>query len=425
MRKSFIITLVTLILCLMGWAGRIFAQSSEEAPQILTTDLERRQKVNEAELTVSFVIYDDDEITQIYINDQPQTFEPGENVILTKNFTLALGRNLIKVVAIDEKANQREKLYLVAYGEGVPLLEEEEATQDQAKSEKLSWMTVFGVQYELDDNPTSDLSSPIPVGGIKLEGLVEDSDQPDFRTALNAIAILTYGKYNALIGANISQYAKPQYESLKSEVLFLGGGQRPKATDNGWLLNYMYLKINVGGKAFSQNQMVSLGYQFAHQAKNESNTKNTLSHSYTLKNFENAESGTQQDTKWEYYNLDKEKQDSFRGIFASGNGSAGLPESEFSYRSLDFDWSNKWTSGWLYEVGTGVEKRDFPKVQPLIKGTGIGDTRVDLPLRFSTALGWLFKNQWTLNYNFNYTFNLSNKKPYVRILQGLNFQGTF
>ena len=46
-------------------------------------------------------------------------------------------------------------------------------------------------------------------------------------------------------------------------------------------------------------------------------------------------------------------------------------------------------------------------------------------MRISLAPGWQFNPKWYVLVGYRYTFNLSNKQPYVRQIYGVTIDGTF
>lgn len=100
------------------WPGLLHAQKEEEkqegnAPQILTSDLFRRQFVRTEKIQASFIFLDSDKIVEIKINGEVQPIEPDNAVVLAKEFLVDNIEILIEVSATDEAGNTREKSYLV------------------------------------------------------------------------------------------------------------------------------------------------------------------------------------------------------------------------------------------------------------------------------------------------------------------------
>ncbi len=395
-----------------------------ETPKVVTTDLQRRQKVDKDKLIASFVIYDDGIVSKVLINGQAQKFEPADTVVLTKEFTFLHGRNLIEVLVEDDKGNEEEFLYLVAYGEGVELEPEEKPASSK---QKIETNFVFGLKYEMDDNPTSDIGSPVKIGDIDLQGVVKDSEQPDMKRSANAIAIMNYGKFNAAVGASVGDYAKEENKPIDSMVIFANLCGEYGTFESGWLWNYMFLDFNLGEADYSQNHSFSVGYKQGDRSDEAGSKKNVYSLSYTHKEFaaSSAKAGGQQNIGWEHSRRDAENMDSFRSVISVGNNYEGYEESQFDSLNLDMDWNNKWQQGALFDIGFGLQYRSYKNEQPLSVDTPLGDTRVDVPLRLSTALGWEIKQGWNIKYNYSYLLNLSNKSPYVRQLHGLALQGSF
>ncbi|MGK5090650.1 hypothetical protein WDW89_01390 [Deltaproteobacteria bacterium TL4] len=425
MKLKYLIALLVVLAQVSVPSAFALEKVGKEAPKILTTDLIRRQKVESPNLRVSFFIHDEDKITKILINGQSHKFAPSKNVVVDTNLSFQEGINLVKVNAEDEQGNQREQIYLVAYGEGVDFEKEEQADESKKGTSAFSWNVVFGLKYELDDNPTSDASLPVEIEGLDIQGVIEDSEQPDSKTSANVMVMFNKGNLSAFVGMTQSKYSKTEYESLSSDVGLLGIGYKPPSAEPGLLANYLFLNINTGGLAFAQFHNFTFGYQFAHKASNESDTRNTLSAVVARKIFADTtkDAGAQMDLKWEYNNLDKEKLDSFRYLFAVGNGDNGTVESEFTNVSMDFDWKNRWEVGFLFDIGFGFGKKDYPHELPLSED--LGKIRMDVPIRISTALGWQFVPGWTLLFDTKYVASISTKSPYVRTTQGITLSGLF
>ena len=189
--------------------------ASQEAPQILTTDLKRRQTSNEVQLPVSWVIYDDDLIQEILINGKPVKFAKSQTVVINRLLNLKPGKNLISVTATDSEQNLRTRRYLVLYAKELgqapesPLPHEEDHKKDKPK---FSWKIVAGLKYENDSNPSQDIGIPVKIGDIEIQGVIDDSQQAVTRISQNLIALLSYGTINAFIGVNQTGYSKSLYK---------------------------------------------------------------------------------------------------------------------------------------------------------------------------------------------------------------------
>jgi len=397
--------------------------SENLAPQILTTDLTRKQISKTRSKSVSFVIIDDDTIEQIFINDQAVEFSPAKSVVVHRTFIFTPGKTVIKVIAIDEAGNQREKEYLVGFGlQGkVPL------ASDEKKPPAMSWKTVFGLSLENDDNPSNDLSLPISIGDLEITGVIPDSEQPDQRTNLKGTLMLAYKNYSAFFGATRTTYEKSENDYLNSQAMYLGAGYAvPVSPSKKLILNFVVMDINVGGENYSQNFGLSPGLQF--NSKDENGTyKHLLGIDYTIKNIalSGVNNGSQTILKWVYDSQDAEKLDSYHRTFAYGTNNNGTDASKSTFFKFDYDWQNRWLSGFKWDLGLGLQHKTYENEIPLSSETPLGSKRVDLPIRFSSNMGWHINNDWNLMYNYQYTFNLSNKSPYVRSIHGLALNGMF
>jgi len=399
------------------------AQEENLAPQILTSDLVRIQEVQEQTKEVSFVIVDSDIIKEVIIDGELQIIEPATTLVIDKTFTFKKGKNLITVVAVDEKGNRIEKSFLV----GFQLSSSQASTDTRKDKAKLTWKVRAGVDYEIDDNPTLDFSSPIDVEGLDIQGVVPDDEQPDNRQTIRATVMIGWDKITGLAGINQTNYSKSENEFLNSQATYFGAGYRLILDEKKSLLfNFLFLDINVGGGDYSQNQIFSPAFESRFK-DNEGFYRHLFGIDYSIKDFADSDlsNGSQLVFKWEYNSLDAERLDNFRSLIAYGSGDEGTDVSKNTYYSMDLDWQNRWESGFRWDLGFGVKYMSYENEAPLSSDTPFGGNRVDFPLRISTAFGLQFTENWYAKYNFEYTLNLSNKNIYVRTIQGLSVVGAF
>ena len=177
---------------------------------------------------------------------------------------------------------------------------------------------------------------------------------------------------------------------------------------------------------WSQSHTLSPGYELDSSGA-DGTSRNLLAVDIIMKDFSRSDQkdATQFTLKWDHFDLDLEKQDSLRSVLALGNSTEGYEESDYNFVSLDQDWTNKWSGGFRFDVGYGLAYRDYPNDEPLSTDTPLGDTRVDAPMRISLAPGWQINPKWYVLVGYRYTFNLSNKQPYVRQIYGVTVDGTF
>lgn len=399
-------------------------------PQILTSDLIRKQVIQEPSIVVTFVIVDDDNINEVTINGVPEEFDPDSTILITKKFTFDPGKTLITVIALDEQGNAQEKTFLIGYdldsAESEEFGEQEEETEEQEVS-KFFWKVQATVKKEIDDNPTSDLSSPVKIGDLDLQGVIPDDQQTDNRTNLTGSVFVGYDGFVAFLGAAHTKYDKSDNDFLNSEATYFGlGYSHTFNADRILSLTLMLLDINVGGENFSQNTSISPSMTF-----NSNDSEGNYSHiwgvDYTIKKFAKTslEDGSQGTLKWTYKSLDAEKLDLFTSVLKMGSGDSGTEESEATYASFDLDWANRWQIGFKWDMGFGMQYKSFENQLPLSAKTPLGEKRVDMPMRISNLFGWHFSDNWQLNYKYEYTFNLSNKSPYTRAIQGIALNGAF
>ncbi len=421
--------LILLFITILGVfpVSSLYAQGDENeaAPEILTTDLVRRQQVESSQLEVSFVIYDDDAITDVIINGESQSFEPATTLNIEKMLNFVEGKNIITVKAIDVNGNERTKNYLVAYGVDLASLEEEQPTADKAEDEGFKWKIVGGIQLNSDSNPSNDLSLPIAIEDFEITGQIDDAEQTDTQTAINLMGIFSYGKIGGLVGYAQGTYSKDIYETLNSAVMIAGVSYVPKPNEDGFDGRYTLMDIKLGSEAYAQYHIFKVGYQFGRSDKEDGTTRHLWGLLYNHKIFDDSALDTGNITlfRWEYTNLDADNLDFFKSVIAFGSGSDGTEKTEYSGFAIDFDWSNQWESGFMQGIGMGLHYKTFPNDEPLI--SDLGDSRTDLPIRLSFSLGWAFTPNWSLQYKYDYKVNISTKKPSQRIINGLQLKGGF
>lgn len=414
-----------LAISLLGTAPAVYAQADEEgsddAPQILSSDLAQETPVTVDHLSVDFVIVDSDTITEVTIDGEPQQFEPSDTVLISKEFDLEEDRTLIRVTATDEQGNTRARTFLVLKpGAAV------------ART-RLKPLLSFGVGFELDTNPSNDLSVPAFLSlkddageDIKL-GVVSDDEQADTRSILQAIFSLRFGSLDGFVGRLQQTYTKAVNERFNVVVNFVGLGYRSgEGKASGFVLRYTFTDIELGTFDYAVLNTISPGYESFSEDK-EDDLRNIFKLDITSKDFA---SESQTDTtlfalKWNHRSTDKKDNDVFRSLIAIGTGSEGIEETEHQFVGLDFDWELRARAGFRVDIGFGWTYRNFPNDEPLSVDTPLGDTRVDNLLRFSLGPGWEFGAGWRAMLGYRYLFNLSNKSPYVRQIYGLTINGAF
>jgi len=407
-----IIKILSAILMVVSFSMVGFADDNNgKAPQILTSDLMRKQIVDTDTLVVTFVFVDNDIIETVEINGQEEDIVPGTTVVVRKKFVFLPGRTLIKVKAIDEHDLAIEKFFLVGYKTDN---DAEVNASDEQKNE-LSWTANLSIKYEYDDNPTNDASLPIKIGDLDLKGVMGGS------------LSVSYGSFSALLGFSETAYNKPENKFLNSRAIYMGLGLKADLGENiQYKLNYLYLDININTYDYSANHKVDTGFMFSNK-DSEGYYKHYLGISYLQKEFaaSDQDSGSQTAVVWIYDSLDAERLDLFKSNIAFGNSTEGNKESEITFSNWDFDWFNRWESGFKWDLGFGIQQREYKYAKPLSTETPFGEKRVDIPIRISNGFGWHFNDKWQAMYNYRYVFNLSNKTPYVRTIHGLAVNGRF
>ncbi len=410
--------------CAALWMCVAFTATAQEneAPQVLTSDLALRQVVTSEKLTVNFVIVDDDKVVKVTIDGEPQNFTPEDTVMLVKEFTFTPGRRVIRVEVEDEKGNKRERTFLVAYG--VPLAPLK-AKKEEKREAKLRINYVVEGAYEIDTNPTQDLSLPFKLDGEEVQGVVDDSEQEDTRQTAKGVVSMSTGPWAAFFGFSNTAYSDPDNESLGSFVFFIGGNWSP-GQGEGFQVAGTYSDVDIGGEDYATLLTVTPGLGYT-SSDEDGTQRAALNLEITSKSFDSSErSGvTQFALKWVRNDTDKENLDRSKKTWSLGSASEGTPDSEFSFLGYDADWKNRWESGFRLDIGFGYQYRTYPNDEDIISAELFGTTRVDNVLRFSTGLGWAFTPSIEALLNYRYLVDLSNDSPYVRTIYGLNVKGTF
>ena len=366
---------------------------------------------------MDFVIVDSDNVTRVTINGEPQQFTPSDTVLITKEFVFTEDRTVIEVTATDEQGNERTLQYFV-FRPGVQVAAEEPG---------LKYFVRVSLAFEIDDNPSNDLSSPIDIEGVDVEGVVPDEEQEDTRFVVQALGGLIGNRWNAFVGVLSQNYSKSENENFNTRMIFLGAGYRFGApSESSFVVRYLFVDIDIGSFDYSQQHTLTPGFEIVRK-DDEGTFRDFLAVDLIFKDFaqSDADDSSQFTLKWEDIELDAAKQDSSRGVLAYGNSTEGFDESEYDFLSYNQDFVNRWDSGFRFDIGWGYEYRSYPNDEPLTEDTPLGDTRVDNLLRFSAGPGWQFNPAWFANLGYRYVTNISNKSPYVRQIYGVTVQGTF
>ena len=398
---------------IVSWGGPAHAAESEDAPQILSSDLGPTTEVQTSQLTATFVVIGQHPIKSVTINGEAQTFAPGDTVQVTKAFELARGATTISVRAEDDKGNVRERSYLVGFG-AAPVVSKWEV----AGSGEL--------RYERDENPTNDVGLPFTVSGIDVKGVIPASQRPDNRETVSANLIGMNGPLSVFGGGLRQQYDKTVNKGLNTTLLYGGAGYRFKmAETTDFVTNLVYSNLGVGDADYATLATVSGAFEFR-STDSKYNRRHLLEADITNKDFKSSgqTDGTIEIFKWDYLRTTPASMSTYNSLLQAGNATEGSKESDYNFFGMDFDWRNRWDSGIRFDIGFGYQYRDFPNdKQPIT--TALGATRVDHLLRASTGLGWQFNPRWATMLEYRYLTDLSNKSPYVRPIYGLSVTGGF
>jgi hypothetical protein len=406
------------MLVLLGLAGWVPAAQAQDdgGLQILTSDLALENEVTSEKLVANFVIVSNSQVTSVVIDGEAQTVTPGDTVLVTKEFHFTKQRTVVTISATDKDGKTRERSYVVVF-------------KGAAEEVKLVYGVTVKAAYEIDGNPTQDLSSPISIQGVSIKGVVKDSEQPDTRITLQAGGSLTYGKWTGFVGALSQTYAKSDNKDLNVQMLYLGGtGRFNLSGTRDFLVTYSFTDLNVGSNDYAQMHTISPAYE-SRSEDNKGFYKHTLAFDYTLKDFSSSTQtdGGQYALRWNYNSTNAAKRNTFDSIIAYGTSTEGDKDQlqDFDFLGANLDWVNRGESGLRFDIGFGLEYRSFKHdKQPLTKKL-FGDTRVDTLWRLSTGLGYQFTPKWSAMFNYKYLTDISNKAPYVRPIYGVTVDGAF
>jgi len=455
----------------------------KEAPQILTSDLARKQDVDGKRMTASFVIVDSSTIKSILIDGEIQSFEPADTVEITKELVFQPGINKIEITATDILGNERTRSYVVFYRKEkpVPLLgtltlahrtvqvnnESPDETilkvaekgadgKTRLKTIKVpwgkkapeifQWVALLDLGYGQDSNPTNDMSSPFDIGDIEVQGVVDDAEQSDTVTSAKAIVAMNFSSLSWFLGASGSTYGKESNKGLNSQVSFVGIGLKSntfrkrflktgrrldltsdpdgvwwKEQGNYWLLNLLITDINVGNENYALNYTLSPGMQFEVKS-NRGSSSFIVGMDIIYKDFasETKEDGAQGAMKFEYKKKNENKLDGYHFGMSAGNSVEGSQESTYQFIGFDSGLVRQWDSGFVWNIGGGLQMRNYPYDLPISDSTGLGSKRADIPIKLANTIGLRFWKRWTLKHDFKYTFSYSNKSPYERMTNMLS-----
>ena len=411
------------ILIGFGWllivsATSLMAQDAGEPPQILTTDLAAESLAEEEEVTVNFVIVDSDQVTKVVINGEEEKITPGDTVLVTKVFRFKPGITTVRIEAEDEKGNKRNRSYRVSYQ--VPF-------EPKGKGGGWNLSTNVEVSYEVDDNPTNDLSLPIAIGGIgDVEGQVSDSEQTDTRTGVGLLLAMDAGAFNGFAGYYQTTYSKEINENLNPTIMFLGGQYRFAGKGKpGMQLTFALTDINLGSNDFSQVVMLTPAYEIREVGEDGSWSKtyglemNQKSYSDTTRS-----SASQMTLKRDSKYFSKGGVYSSQGITSLGTNSDGTEESVYNFIGYKALWYLNWKSGWFVHPTAGIQARTYANDEDVLTQE-YGPTRLDFPYEFTLGAGKKILKSLQAMFQFQYQADISNDSPYVRQIYGINIRGSF
>lgn len=391
-------------------------------PQILTSDLALKTVLEHERVDATFVIVDTDNIVQVTIDGVKQAIKPSDTIEVAHTFDFTKDVTRVEVTATDEHGHTGKVVYTV-YKPGV----NPATVAGPAGKPKLQWYANYDVRLETDTNPSNDLSSPIKIQGISLTGVVPDSQQTDTRKNILATGGISMGNWSAFVGVSKISYGKSNNTPYDVQQTFLGGiGRLPLSQSTAFRVGYTFTDINLGSHDYSQQHTISPGFRFVTAGKDYTGST-LLGMDLTLKKFASSlqNNTTDETLKWTYNSTSKDRGARYDRVLAVGRSSEGIDVTQYNFLNASWDWRNRWDSGLLFNIGFGLEYRNYPNDQPLSTDTPLGNKRVDIPGRFSFGLGYQFLPQVKLMGRYQYLVNLSNKSPYLRQIYGIGVNGTF
>ncbi len=402
---------------LLIWTATIAtAEEDTQAnpPEILTSDLTLKTLLDSNRIEANFVIVDDDEVVEVTINGEIQSFEPGDTVLIVKELVFSEEVSEVVVTAKDAAGHSKTVTYTV-YLAGV-------SPERVVKKEEAGWFVNYDAKLEYDSNPTQDLSTPFAIEGVG-DGVVDNDEQADSRLNIKAYAGMVKGPWRLFGGISRIEYSKST-SSLDVALFMLGATYRRQ--QGGFEMGYLFTYIKLNTFDYALTHWFSPGLR-SHSTDEDGTTETLWGLDLVAKQFlTDIDQANVVDfhLKWDYSTLDLAKQDSYHRLFLLGKSSEGLDATKYYYFSMDFDWENQWDSGLLWDIGFGWQARKYPDVLPSTTEL-FGKTRVDNPLRFSTAVGYQLLKNLKLMSGYRYVFDFSNSVPYVRHILSAGVEGTF
>ena len=402
---------------------------ADRPPRILTSDLQNEQIVEESEMEVHFVIADSNSIQEVTIDGVPAEINPWPTILITRTFRFNPGLTEIVVTAMDDDGNKTIRRFLVAYQAELP----DSGAGKESPAKKTEIVTTYqgSIRYEYDDNPITDLSVVVPIGELKNrvpdQGIVPDSQQSDQLLTLTGSLTLNRGRAFGSMGIIATDYKKSENMLLESKSAYFAGGYQ--FNDDGKTAipaSLIFTIINVGGIGYVISLSGNVGYlEYEQEASGE-----LRSHLYNVEltykdfNSEQQKDGFQIRGKWEFNNIGANQGETTRHRASLGNNNDGLPISNYWFAGWDSDIKRGWDESYLYVAGVGVQYRQYPNDnEPLVDN--LGDTRLDLVIRFNIGVGWEFWPGWNLILNDDSIVNASNKRPYQRNKLGFILSAVF
>ncbi len=392
-------------------AAKDFA--TDDAPQILTTDLAQLQDVQSGRMTVNFVILGSVPIRRVTINGKPEPFTPGDTVQITKVFEFATRQTVITVQAEDHDGHVRERNYVVNYAAAPP-------------DRRWSFHGNADLRYEVDDNPTNDVGLPFQTPSYNPKGVIPPAQRPDFRQTAAGSLIATYGGFSIFGGGLRLQYEKQINEGLNASLVYGGIGYRFRLGDTSdFVLNYIFADLGIGTSDYAQLNTLSGAFEFRSQDSTYVR-RHLVGLDATAKDFVSKDQvdGAVGVLKWDYLRLNPVTLSTFNAVYQGGNATEGEKLTDYNFLSGDWDWHIRWEVGFRWDLGLGLQVRDYSNDKAPATSQH-GPERLDNLVRASTGVGWQWNRLWSAMLNYRHLTDVSNKAPYYRNIYGLTVLGGF
>lgn len=213
--------LLCVLMCasFLGWAAWVGATESDASPpSILSTDLSSVNYLQKASQEWTVIIADQEAVTHVWIDGQPQTISPKKTVVLKKNLRFEKGKNTFKVEAQNRQGVKAQRTFTVYYEEDLEKLTAHKTANLPPEEQPFATFVTAGV------------------------GLRQESNAAHFSN--NVVPRPTFDDRQA---------------TIQSGQLSLGYRVKPKDTSRTFQLQYAYFSENYEDKKVAGAELSDLG----------------------------------------------------------------------------------------------------------------------------------------------------------------------